>query len=236
MKPFLMTVIVLSGLSAIGSVYAKTLSFSENQTLPVALSSTNINRIVVPNDQINNVVCPTGFCLSKHNANDQSGSAYIQVLTQNQFTLYLSTASGHQVSLAITPTKSEGNTLVLTPASANTKAQAWETASSYRTTLLTLVRNMINGTTPDGYGFTTINHADAQKVFKGSGTLTMQALWSGNYLNGVSYIFKNLTSTTLTLPESAFYHPGVRLVATTEQKVNPGESEIVYEILSKNTN
>ena len=236
MKTFYKVSLLFGGLCVIGSVSAKTLSFSENQILPVALSNTNINRIVIANDKINNIICPTGFCTSKHDQNDQSGSAYVQVLTQNQFTLYLSTTSGHQVSLAITPTKSEGNTLVLTPTSANTKAQTWETASSYRTTLLTLVRNMINGTTPDGYGFTTINHADSQKVFKGSGTLTMRALWSGNYLNGVSYIFKNLTNTTLTLPESAFYHPGVRLVATTEQKVNPGGSEIVYEILSKNTN
>jgi len=159
----------------------------------------------------------------------------VQVLTQNQFTLYVSTVSGHQVGLDVTPTKSDGNTLVLNPSGSNTKAQAWETVSPYRSMLITLIQDMINGIAPDGYGFISVKNATSQKIFNGDGTLTMQAVWTGNYLVGISYIFKNLSKKALTLSESNFYHKGVRLVAAVDQKVDAGESTIVYEVLSRNT-
>lgn len=231
----IMVAIMISGCIFAGFASATTLSFSENQILPVALSNTNIDRVVVANDKINNIICPAGFCTSKHDANDQSGAAFVQVLTQNQFTLYVSTVTGHQVGLDVTPTKSDGNTLVLNPSASNTKAQTWETASSYQTMLIALVHDMINGIAPDGYGFTPVKNADSQKIFNGDGTLTMQAVWTGNYLVGISYVFKNLSKKALTLSDSNFYHQGVRLVAAVDQKVDAGESTIVYEILSKNT-
>ena len=213
---------------------AKTISFTDNQMIPISLSSTNINRIAVLNDQITHVICPSGFCTSKNNGDDQSGAAYIQLLTQNPFTLFVSTQNGHHVAFSVTPTQAVGKTLVLNPLSANLKAQTWETESSYRALLITLIRDMMNGTTPDGYGFTAINHADTQKIFSGRGSMQMQAVWSGSYLIGTAYLFKNLTSKALTLPESAFYHTGVRLVSTTNQKVSAGGSEMVYEIESRN--
>lgn len=47
--------------------YAKTILFTDNQMIPISLSSTNINRIAVNNDQITHVICPSGFCTSKNN-------------------------------------------------------------------------------------------------------------------------------------------------------------------------
>src|SRR3989338_4794453 len=80
-------------------VFAKTLPFSENQSIPVALSSTNINRLVVSNDQITHVICPTDDCMSKHDSNDTSGSVYVSILTSNPFTLFVSTANGLLVKM-----------------------------------------------------------------------------------------------------------------------------------------
>lgn len=217
-----------------GIVSAQTISFSDNQMIPVSLSSTNINRIVVTNDQITNIICPSGFCTSKHNSSDQSGAAYVQLLTPNPFTLFLATANGHHVALSVKPTQVSGKTLVLNPLSANLKAQSWERESSYRALLITLIRDMINNTIPDGYGFTAVNHAASEKIFDGNGSMKIQAVWSGNYLVGISYLFKNLSGKTLTLPESAFYHTGIRLVATTNQTVSAGGTEMVYEIESRN--
>lgn len=220
--------------TAASIAYAKTISFTDNQMIPISLSSTNINRIAVNNDQITHVICPSGFCTSKNNGNDQSGAAYVQLLTENPFTLFVSTQNGHHVALSVKPTQTAGKTLVLNPLSSNLKAQTWETESSYRALLITLIRDMMNGTTPDGYGFTTINHTETLKIFGGSGSMQMQAVWSGNYLVGTAYLFKNLTDKALTLPESAFYHTGVRLVATTDQKISAGSTEMVYEIESRN--
>ncbi|MCX7125444.1 MAG: type-F conjugative transfer system secretin TraK [Gammaproteobacteria bacterium] len=159
--------LVLVGCFIAGIASAKNISFSDNQMISVNLSSTNVNRIVVPNDQITNIICPTNFCTSKHNSNDVSGAAYVQLLTQNPFTLFVSTSNGHHVSLSVTPTNSNGKTLVLNPLSSSLKAEAWETESSYRTLLITLVRDMMNGTTPSGYGFTAISHCAKTKIFHG---------------------------------------------------------------------
>lgn len=216
------------------SICAQTISFTDNQMIPISLSSTNINRVAVINDQITHVICPSGFCISKNNGNDQSGAAYIQLLTQNPFTLFISTQNGHHAALSVKSTQTVGKTLVLNPLSSTLKAQTWETESSYQTLLITLIRDMMNGTTPDGYGFTPINHAETQKIFDGRGSMQIQAVWSGNYLVGTSYLFKNLTDKPLTLPESAFYHTGVRLVASTDQTIPAGNTEIVYEIESRN--
>lgn len=216
---------------------AKTLSFSENQTLPVSLSNSNINSISILNDQINNVICPENACITRHNNNDQSGIVYVQILSQTPFTMYLSSVNNHHLGLTVTPIKSDGKTVVLNPiglSGINLKAQTWETESSYRSMLITLVRDMMNNVTPDGYGFTPIGNAHPEKIFNGAGSLTLQDVWTGNYLIGAAYIFQNVTKKTLTLSESDFYHAGVRLVATTDQKVAPGQSEVVYEILSRN--
>lgn len=231
MSKFIKSSIIFFGCVMSGIVSAKTMSFSDNQTIPVHLSSANINRIMVSNDQIINLICPNGLCTSK---NDNSGAAYVQLLTQNPFTLFISTQNGHHVSLTVAPASSQGRTLVLNPLGSNPKAEAWETESSYRTLLITLIRDMMNGSVPTGYGFTTINHASTQKIFHGAGSMQMEAVWTGNYLVGMAYIFKNLSGKTLTLPESAFYHTGVRLIATTNQKVQAGSTEVVYEIMSHN--
>ena len=223
--------LVFMGCILAGAVSAKSISFTDNQIISVSLSSSNINRIVVSNDKITHVLCPKDFCTTKF---DSSGSAYIQLLTSNPLTLFISTVNGHQVSFSVTPKQSAGRTFVLNSLSSDLKAKTWETESSYRTLLITLIRDMMNGTIPDGYGFTAVNHAASQKIFGGNGSMKIQAVWSGNYLVGIAYLFKNLSGKALTLPESAFYHTGIRLVSTTDQKVSAGGTEMVYEIESRN--
>lgn len=209
------------------------ISFSDNQAIPVTLSDTNINRLVVSNDQITNILCPTDYCTSTHNPSDQSGAAYIKLLTTQPFTLFVATNSGHQVSLQVTPKATSGETLVLNPTSSNTVAKKWEKESSYRKVLISLIKNMMDNQVPDGYGYTPINTSDAESIFHGMGTMQVKAVWTGNYLVGMEYIFRNKTSKKITVPDSAFYRPGVRLVAQTSQSVSANGDDVVYEILSR---
>ena len=39
-----------------------TMTFLDNDTVPLTLSSLDINRLVVKGDRISSVTCPTGFC------------------------------------------------------------------------------------------------------------------------------------------------------------------------------
>lgn len=222
------TVSVSSNASSVRNI-----SFSDNQTIPVTLSDTNLNRLVVTNDQISNILCPSGFCISKHNATDQSGAVYIKLLSTSDFTLFISTAAGHHVSLQVTPKVSNGKTIVLNPVGANLVAKKWETQSSYQRMLVALIKDMMNNKVPSGFGYTPISHSAKERVFNGLGTLQMSGVWTGNYLIGLEYIFKNKTEKSITIPDSAFYHRGVRLVAQTSQTVSPGDYNVVYEITSR---
>ncbi|WP_210444919.1 TraK domain-containing protein, partial [Vibrio crassostreae] len=38
--------------------------FNEGDTIPLSLSSINVNRLLVKNDRIISIVCPKGFCTS----------------------------------------------------------------------------------------------------------------------------------------------------------------------------
>lgn len=209
------------------------ISFVDNQRIPVTLSSTNINRIDVSNDQISNLLCPSGFCISKNNPNDQSGDAYIKLLTTQPFTIFVSTNSGHNFSLQVTPKASNGKTIVLNAAGASPKAQKWEKESSYRKVLIKLIKDMMDGKVPSGYGYTAITDSHIEKVFHGLGTLKIKALWTGDYLMGTEFEFKNNANKIITIPDSAFYQPGVRLVAQSSQSVLPGNTENVFEITSR---
>ena len=223
--------ILLSGQSlASGTI---NISFVDNQRIPITLSDTNINRIVVSNDQITNVLCPSSYCTSTHNPDDASGAVYIKLLTTQPFTLFLSTNAGHQLSFQVTPKASNGKTFVLNPSGASPQAQKWEKESSYRKVLVKLIKDMMDGKTPSGYGYTAINDSRSLKVFHGLGTLKIKAIWTGDYLMGTEYEFKNNANKIITIPDSAFYQSGVRLVAQSSQSVLPGNTENVYEITSR---
>lgn len=208
-------------------------SFTDNQLLPVNLSDTNINRLVVQGDQITSVICPNGFCTSTHNADDQSGSALIKLNSSIPFTLFIQTANGHHVSLQVTPVQSDGKTLVLNPLSATMKAAKWEQQSSYKKMLITLAKAMMNNDVPEGFSFQSVKNADWKVVFNHLGKMQVKAIWQGAHVLGIQYLFYNDSSRALSVPDSAFYQPGVRLVATTEQTVPKHSYEFVYEIIDR---
>jgi len=122
---------------------------------------------------------------------------------------------------------------VLTPISPSATAEKWETHSSYRKMLLELVKSMMNNKVPDGFGYKAINNTDWSRVFNGSGKMQLKAIWSGEHVVGLQYLFYNDSNRTLIVPESAFYHHGVLLVATTEQRLEKHTYESVYEIVDR---
>ena len=63
--------------------------------------------------------------------------------------------------------------------------------------------------------------------------MQVKAIWEGMHVIGVQYLFYNDSRRTLVIPESAFYHHGVLLVATTEQSLPKHSYEYVYEILDR---
>ncbi|BDU46805.1 hypothetical protein TUMSATVNIG3_56030 (plasmid) [Vibrio nigripulchritudo] len=48
--------------------------FNDGDTVPISLSSININRLMVADDRIINLTCPRGFCTTTGHQKDKSGS------------------------------------------------------------------------------------------------------------------------------------------------------------------
>ena len=51
-----------SPLSLADNVAKREIDFNDGDTIPVTLSSLNINRLMVKDDKIVNITCPSGFC------------------------------------------------------------------------------------------------------------------------------------------------------------------------------
>lgn len=196
------------------------LTFNNDQTLEVNLSDTNVNRIVVQGDEITQAVCPEGYCTATHNQGDTSGAVYLSVIGQMPFTVFFETKGGRHFGLTVTPQNLSGQTLVLTPIGGSVVAGSWEKNSDYRAILEELMRDMMLGKIPEGYGYSSLSDADSF-WFRKLALIKPVGLWTGDHIMGVQYQITNDSDQPLTIPESAFYHNGVRAVALVDQTIAP---------------
>lgn len=207
---------------------AQTISFADNEQISVVLSSSDINRLVVQGDKIQNINAP----LSLYNAkNDAGGAAYITLLSTLPFTMYLTTVGGHNFSLFVNPRPIVGKSVIFQPTSTFAVTKPWEENSNYQKILVTLVKNMVNHQTPDGYLY-----REAGKVkssdFCSIANLKPLAFYSSSQLTGIIFELKNKKKKPITLHPADFYRPGVRAVALSQQVVNPAATVFLYEVIS----
>src|ERR1700722_3591135 len=211
------------GLSLLSCAYADIspviLPFNEGQTLDVALSDTNINRISVNNDKIIHLTCEPGACSVSNNQDDPTGSAYVNVAATTPFNMYISTAAGHNLSLLVTPGNSAGATVLLQALSGGSTASTWETSSNYETVLVGVMTALIRDDSPDGYShfYCTGQKDDPCSVpaitqYKNLAIKPVEVL-SGEKLIGIHYSLQNKGTQVFDLYEGAFYGPGVSAVA-----------------------
>ncbi|MGR5096836.1 type-F conjugative transfer system secretin TraK [Vibrio mediterranei] len=80
-----------------------TLHFADGDTIPISLSSVNINRLVVKNDKIINITCPPSFCTATGNKRDKKGSVSVKLNVSLPFTANVLTQKGRLFALFISP-------------------------------------------------------------------------------------------------------------------------------------
>ncbi|WP_198927614.1 TraK domain-containing protein, partial [Vibrio cyclitrophicus] len=74
-----------SPLSLADNVAKREIDFNDGDTIPVTLSSLNINRLMVKDDKIVNITCPSGFCTTTANQKDKTGSVSLKINIQLPF-------------------------------------------------------------------------------------------------------------------------------------------------------
>ena len=206
------------------------IDFQEGQTKKVTLSNNNINHIVVRNDTIAHVQCPQGLCSANQYPDDQSGSVYLGVTPGKSFTMFLDTTKGRHVALQINSQAMAGQTIMLNPLDPGVAAKAWESSTPYDQMIISLMKGMVTGTTPDGYGQQILNQKVTTKTLDDIATFTLVQKYQGDALVGLIYQMQNITKKPLTLSPQAFYLPGVRAVALSQQTTQPNGMNTVYII------
>ena len=215
--------------------------FNESETVPVVLSSVDINRLVVKNDKITSIDCPAGFCVVTSTKTDSSGAARVSLNLAAPFTAYISTAKGLNFGLFITPKAKPAVTSIFTAQYTRAeRASSFDKQSPY-TSMMTdftsqMIRYLATGEPIDGYRIHVIDNTkeDVKRAldnhrYKGVGAaayhpvkkqtkptgLTSEpaVVFSGQHFNGIIYRLTNHSPQAMTLTTSQFYSPTTRAAA-----------------------
>jgi conjugal transfer pilus assembly protein TraK len=177
-------------------------------------------------------VAPRGtFIFDRHLSED--GSLYFKpvYLTQT-FSLFLTTQKGRHVSVVVTPTTGQGQTLALVPNQAAKADIHWERNSGYLHLLQTMMLSMLQNKPLKGMQKQAVTES---RVFSHSKHLQMQltTIFSGGQLTGLVYRITNTSKYAYRLYERTFYRPGVRAVHLSQQLLKPHHSAWVYTLVAK---
>jgi len=217
-------------LSALGiKNSAQTIPFADNEQISVVLSSSDINRLVVQGDKIQNINAPLGLYNAK---NDTSGAVYITLLSTLPFTIYFTTVGSHNFSLFVNPRPIVGKSVILQPTSVSAVTAHWEENSSYQKILVKLITTMINHQTADGYLYSNAVKAKSGD-FYGIADMKPLAFYIGSHLTGVVFAIQNKTKNPITLRPAYFYKSDVRAIALSQQFINPAATAFLYEVVTK---
>lgn len=204
--------------------------FHENETHHVRLSNTNINRLQVAGDHITAVICPQGYCSATEVPGDSGGGKTVQLVPSQMkaFTLYVVTLAGRHVSLDVQPQKRLGRTVLLQPEDGSAQTTATERSSPYSRYVIALMRAMLQGKAPAGFGTQVIKHR--RQWMNHQVSITLVKRYQGDHLLGQVFALCNHGKRPITLSPSEFYHHSVRAAALSQQTLAPGARGLLYTL------
>ena len=222
------------------------LSFYNNQTVTVPLSLVDANRLYIENDQIKDIGCMRGFCVSKE---FDTGDAMIKLgeaaqFAKGGFTIFISTQKGRKLALQVLPKAIPGQVVAfhaLSGGMSDRDKPQDKQNSPYQETLIEFMKAMINHHQSrnqaavndhpvlSDYGRVEIPDATAEKL-NSAVTIVPIRLFQGERLMGVVYRVKNESSNTVPLTGAQFYKSGLLALALSQETLAPGSVASVYQI------
>ncbi|SON51587.1 putative conjugative transfer protein TraK (plasmid) [Vibrio tapetis subsp. tapetis] len=211
-----------------------TYPFSNGDTIPLSLSSINLNRLVVANDRILSIVCPQGFCTSSGNQKDASGSITLKINIALPFTAHLTTEKGRLFALFISPKATPGFVSEFTWAQSHLEQDSvMQTSADYPKGLTRLTKAMmrfvhdkapIEGFSQHPVDPATLPDDDAALA------VIPTTVFVGRDYSGIIYTLRNQTQTLMTLTTAQFYSDSARSAALEAYELAPGASTTLYLI------
>src|SRR3990167_362066 len=208
-------------------LFANQLAVKNNQDISLTLSQSNYNRLVVKNDKIVEAVFPETSMGIKRD--EQDGSVYVLLASQNPFTLFLATESGQHFSVTVTGEESLGKTVELVPAMAVATARSIQTKPTANRndeqTLVSLIKHMEINQPLSGFNIQKKRQVERwQKGF----TLIHQQIWHGSRFNGEVIELYNGGHEPLTLNEAWFNHDKTQAVKLSQKQLLPRQTAQLY--------
>lgn len=222
-------------------------TFNDSETVPVILSSVDINRLVVKDDKITAIDCPEGFCVVTGTKSDNSGAARVNLNLAVPFTAYVSTQKGRHFGLFITPKARPAVTSIFTPEFLREQTPSLFDKQAPYTTLMSefvaaMMRYHATGEPIKGYQVHSIDNTQAnlekavkQQMVKGMGAayqpnapvkvkptgLTSEPAiaFTGKHFGGIIYRLTNHSNAAMTLTTAQFYTPTMRAAALSTHKL-----------------
>lgn len=192
-------------------------SFNDSETVPVTLSSVDINRLVVKNDKITSIDCPEGFCIVTGTKTDVSGAARLSLNLAAPFTAYISTEKGRHFGLFITPKAKPAVTSIFTAKyDPEARPSVFDKRAPYTSMMsdftAQMMRYLATGERINGYQVQIITHTK-EKVTATGLTTEVAVVFTGRHFNGIIYRLTNHSPEKIDLTTTQFYSPTIRAAA-----------------------
>ncbi|GLO64192.1 hypothetical protein MACH09_47000 [Vibrio sp. MACH09] len=215
-------------------------TFNDGDTIPITLSSLDVNRLRVKNDRIMEISCPTGFCASSANQQDKTGSIKLNINIAAPFTAQLSTEKGRLFALFITPKATPGFVTQFTYSLAHLEQKSvFEREFDYPSALTEFTKTMMKWKEYQSpvAGFS-IHHVDPSTLPPNNSALqiTPQVVFSGKDYSGVIYKVTNNSSEAIELTNSQFYSYSARSASLDDFHLVPDASTTLYLVTGGGVN
>lgn len=231
--------------------------FNDSETVPIELSSVDINRLVIEGDKITSIDCPEGFCVVTATKSDRSGAARVNLNLAMPFTAYVSTKKGRHFGLFISPKAIPAVTSIFTPEHyREEQPSVFDKKTPYPTMLTEFTAQMIRylntGKPIDGYRVHAVNEEvtaplapnakgksidDAMLAHlnnlatKPVGLTTEPAfVFTGKHFNGIIYRVINHSKEPMTLTTAQFYSPTTRAAALSAYELAPQQTGHLFVV------
>lgn len=223
------------------NVPAKLYAFDDNDTIPIRLSSLNLNRLVVSDDKIATLSCPIGFCTTQGSSKDKSGSITVKLNIALPFTAHVSTTKGRNFALFITPRATPAVVSTFKASNSHvTKKSVFSRGFDYPVQIAKLTKSMVLWTrfkTPiDGFKMHPVDQETLPKTTLSDLAVIPQTVFVGGDYSAIIYKLKNQTTTSMPITTAQFYSFAARSASISKDTLAPNEEALLYVVTGGGVN
>lgn len=211
-----------------------TFPFADGDTIPIQLSSVNLNRLVVEDDKIINLTCPHGFCTTNGIQKDKTGSISLKLNVALPFTAHVLTQKGRLFAIFITPKATPGVVTAFRPTDRHlSQPSVFERGFDYPAAIAHFTKAMMQwknkGTPISGFS---LHPVDPKTLPKKDSSLlvTPQTVFVGKNYSGIIYEVKNASSDNVTITTAQFYSYAARSAALDKYELSPNQTTHLYVV------